>query len=60
MSWNDPDFTYVYRDTLYPGSYYEEVTNYRKLASENYISAMGVTDKVSVVLFANSSVLAWG
>lgn len=60
MSWNDPDFTYVYRDTLYPGSYYEEVTNYRKLASENYISAMGVTDKVSVVLFANSSVLACG
>lgn len=58
MSWNDPDFTYTYRDTVFPGSYYDGVVNYRKLASENYISAMSVTDKIAIVLFESNLTIA--
>lgn len=49
---NDPDFTYEYRNTLYPGSRVSVETCYRKLAAENFIYAQGKEDRTGVILFS--------
>ena len=60
MSSNDPIFKYTVRNTLYPGSSYEETTCYRKLASMNFINAQTVNDQTGIVLFTSSSQIACG
>lgn len=57
---NDPDFKYIVKNTLYPGSSYEEITCYRKLASKNFVNSQNVNDQTGIVLFESSSKVACG
>ena len=58
MSWNDPNFQYTLRDTLYPGSSYDITTCYRKLAAQNYINAQSTEDKTAIVLFESDAMIS--
>ena len=60
MSTNDPNFQYTIRNTLYPGSSYEIITCYRKLASENYVKAQKNDDQTGIVLFTSYASVACG
>ncbi|MDE7157344.1 MAG: VWA domain-containing protein [Lachnospiraceae bacterium] len=60
MSTNDPNFVYTVRNTLYPGSSYQETTCYRKLASKNYVKAQKRDDQTGIVLFASTASVACG
>lgn len=60
MQTNDPNFEYTVRNTLYPGSSYKEISNYRKLASKNFINAQTSADQTGIVLFESTARIACG
>lgn len=60
MRSNDPDFKHIVKNTLYPGSSYEEITCYRKLASKSFVNSQNDNDQTGIVLFESSSNVACG
>lgn len=60
MQTNDPNFEYTVRNTLYPGSSYKEISNYRKLASKNFVNAQTSTAQTGIVLFESTARIVCG
>ena len=55
MSRNDPNFEYIVKNSLYPGSAYSKITCYRKLAAENFVEAQRTNDRTGIVLFDSTA-----